>query len=238
MLTANQHSVRDTERLEVDSKQLSGLNANDIKTMIDVVYQLQHMDSDALGLQLLINVESLLEIRDSALGVFNRECGRCEYVIATMREEHLPDLNSITYSPVDSMPFLYFLDDDYIVIIGDHDRSEVSFLCLHSNRALLQERHKKIFMFILPHLLSGVSRLHLISKQFQESGLTTREQEVLQWIIKGKDNWTISKILGISERTIKFHTSNIYKKIGVSSKAEAICRHHSFMESLNSLSAA
>ncbi len=225
-------------RADVGRDQISDLTAQDIEIMIDVVYKLQNMDSDSLALQMLIKIEALLGIHDSALGVFNRDYNRHECVIATMPKEHIPDLGAISYSPVDALPFLYSLQNNCIVIVKDHDCPEMKFLCLYSTSEVLQARHKKIIRFILPHILTGISRLNLISNQFLESGLTTREQEVLQWIIKGKDNWTISKILEVSERTVKFHTSNIYKKIGVSSKAEAICKHHSFMESLNAGSAA
>ncbi len=224
--------------VDIGSEQLSELTSQDIETMIDVVYKLQHMDSDSLALQLLIKIETLLGIHDSALGVFNRECNRHEYVVSTMPKEHIPDIGAISYSTVDTLPFFYSLQDTCIVIVENRDRTEMNFLCLYSSRQALQERHKKIIKHIFPHIVLGISRLNHISSQFLESGLTTREQEVLQWIIKGKDNWTISKILGVSERTVKFHISNIYKKIGVSSKAEAICKHHSFMDSLHAGSAA
>ena len=43
--------------------------------------------------------------------------------------------------------------------------------------------------------------------------ITRREIEVLQWLHQGKSSWEISKILGLSERTVNFHVYNIMGKI-------------------------
>ena len=52
--------------------------------------------------------------------------------------------------------------------------------------------------------------------------LTTRELDVLAWAAEGKTAWEIGKILSISERTVKFHLSNIYRKLGVTTRAQAL----------------
>ena len=52
--------------------------------------------------------------------------------------------------------------------------------------------------------------------------LTNREQEVLQWTAKGKGCWEIGHIVGISERTVKFHLQNIYRKLNVVNRAQAV----------------
>ncbi len=49
-----------------------------------------------------------------------------------------------------------------------------------------------------------------------------REKEVLDLLIQGKSNKQIAMQLGVSNRTIEFHLSNVYSKLGVSSRAEAI----------------
>ena len=51
--------------------------------------------------------------------------------------------------------------------------------------------------------------------------LTSREQEVLLWSMKGKSNWDISKILNISEHGVDFHVRSILKKLEVNSKLTA-----------------
>ena len=52
--------------------------------------------------------------------------------------------------------------------------------------------------------------------------LTDREEEVLKMLAEGWTNLRMATALTVSERTIRFHLSNIYEKLGVSSRAEAI----------------
>jgi FixJ family two-component response regulator len=52
--------------------------------------------------------------------------------------------------------------------------------------------------------------------------LTSREKEVLQWIISGKLNKQIADALGTTEKTIKVHRSRVMQKTGVSSVAELV----------------
>jgi DNA-binding NarL/FixJ family response regulator len=53
-------------------------------------------------------------------------------------------------------------------------------------------------------------------------GLTERETEVLEMLSKGWTNTRIAHEMTVSERTVRFHLTNIYDKLGVSSRAEAI----------------
>jgi DNA-binding NarL/FixJ family response regulator len=52
--------------------------------------------------------------------------------------------------------------------------------------------------------------------------LTEREEEVLTMLAQGWTNTRIANEMTVSERTVRFHLSNIYDKLGVSSRAEAI----------------
>jgi len=51
--------------------------------------------------------------------------------------------------------------------------------------------------------------------------LSEREREILQLVSQGKSNKEIASDLFISVNTVKVHVSNIYQKIGVSSRTEA-----------------
>jgi len=55
-----------------------------------------------------------------------------------------------------------------------------------------------------------------------EMGLTERQMEVLRLLARGKSNVEIGRELGISERGVRYHLSNIYSKLGVSSRAGAM----------------
>ena len=52
-------------------------------------------------------------------------------------------------------------------------------------------------------------------------GLTPRELEVLRLLAAGETNKAIASQLVLSERTVDRHVSNIYAKLGVSSRAAA-----------------
>lgn len=52
-------------------------------------------------------------------------------------------------------------------------------------------------------------------------GLTPREAEVLALVARGASNRAVARTLGISEKTVARHLSNIYGKLGVSSRSAA-----------------
>jgi DNA-binding NarL/FixJ family response regulator len=52
--------------------------------------------------------------------------------------------------------------------------------------------------------------------------LTHREREVLSLIADGLPGKQIARALGISERTVKFHTGSILRKLGADNRAQAV----------------
>lgn len=50
--------------------------------------------------------------------------------------------------------------------------------------------------------------------------LSSREAEISRWVAKGKTNWEIGQILGISDKTVKTHLQNIFSKLQASSRAQ------------------
>lgn len=55
----------------------------------------------------------------------------------------------------------------------------------------------------------------------EESMLSTRELEVLRLVAAGSTNSEIARKLWVTEQTVKFHLSNIYRKLGVGNRTEA-----------------
>jgi len=51
-------------------------------------------------------------------------------------------------------------------------------------------------------------------------GLTPRELDIIGTIVDGCSNKDVGKTFSITERTVKHHLSNIYQKLGVSSRLE------------------
>ena len=58
-------------------------------------------------------------------------------------------------------------------------------------------------------------------KPLETLGLTEREAEVLLWVAQGKSNADIAIILGMAEKTVKRHLSNLFPKLGVESRNAA-----------------
>ncbi|HEY0516240.1 MAG TPA: response regulator transcription factor [Solirubrobacteraceae bacterium] len=56
----------------------------------------------------------------------------------------------------------------------------------------------------------------------QEHGLTDRETTILAAVAGGKTTKAISAELWVTEHTVKFHLTNIYRKLGVSNRSGAV----------------
>ena len=52
--------------------------------------------------------------------------------------------------------------------------------------------------------------------------LTAREREVLRLVAQGLPGKQIAGALGISERTVKFHTASLIRKLGADNRAQAV----------------
>ena len=52
--------------------------------------------------------------------------------------------------------------------------------------------------------------------------LTIRETQVLRLVAEGKGNKDIGDSLGISFRTVKVHMTNIFEKLGVNRRMDAV----------------
>lgn len=57
--------------------------------------------------------------------------------------------------------------------------------------------------------------------------LTPREHEVLDLVARGRNNPEIARILGVSGKTIRNHVSNLFTKLQVADRAQAIVRARS-----------
>lgn len=54
--------------------------------------------------------------------------------------------------------------------------------------------------------------------------LTPREHAVVALILAGKGNKEIANALGCSTKTIEFHATNIFRKVGVDSRLALACK--------------
>ena len=91
-----------------------------------------------------------------------------------------------------------------------------------------EPKHGRILEFVVPHLHAALTRLAIENKRAGRRApaprLTPKELEVLQLIYEGNSNKDISDALAISLMTVKNHTKNLYTKMQVKSRSEAIVK--------------
>ncbi|MBZ0331368.1 LuxR family transcriptional regulator [Halomonas sp. ANAO-440] len=62
------------------------------------------------------------------------------------------------------------------------------------------------------------------TKPLNGINFSEREKECLFWVSQGKTYWETAAILGITERTIKFHMNNMAKKLDVANAKQLIAK--------------
>jgi DNA-binding NarL/FixJ family response regulator len=55
----------------------------------------------------------------------------------------------------------------------------------------------------------------------RRNALTARERQILQLVAVGHPNSEVARSLWVTDQTVKFHLSNIYRKLGVANRTEA-----------------
>lgn len=100
--------------------------------------------------------------------------------------------------------------------LGDHETAQMHF---HAARAVFRE------LGAAPNLLE-LERLMATRSDGPSDALTDREREVLSFVASGETNRQIAATLGISEHTVARHLSNIFDKLGVTSRTAASAFAH------------
>jgi DNA-binding NarL/FixJ family response regulator len=72
-----------------------------------------------------------------------------------------------------------------------------------------------------PGAASGRRGLRAHAVATEDCPLTTRELEILQLVASGSTNGEIARRLWVTEQTVKFHLSNIYRKLEVGNRTQA-----------------
>jgi DNA-binding CsgD family transcriptional regulator len=90
------------------------------------------------------------------------------------------------------------------------------------------EREKAMLALARPH----VAELHTRrDRELRgEPNLTPRQWEVLRRVAKGASNTQIARSLGLSEATVRKHLENVFLRLGVQSRTEAVARVLAFLD--------
>lgn len=118
-------------------------------------------------------------------------------------------------------------------VMGD-DANIVAALSVGASGYLLKEQPAERISRQLSQLAEGIPALspsiaRRIMEHFRQTGpaanaeetLTAREKEVLALVSRGLRNVDVARQLAISENTVATHIKSIYRKLGISSRAEA-----------------
>ena len=100
-----------------------------------------------------------------------------------------------------------------------------TFFAFAGGEATEHARYVKFLDYLGQHLhlalLRSASKLPLSADKCVTT-LSPREVTILNWIKDGKTNWEIGQIVGVTERTVRFHIESIFGKLDVSSRTQAV----------------
>ncbi|TDR74400.1 response regulator transcription factor [Photobacterium lutimaris] len=110
--------------------------------------------------------------------------------------------------------------NNLIASFSSPNSSNNTVLTLDCSHNEASEVFSKIVKYLLPSFHEAIRRSpHILDEQ-----ISPREYDVLQWIKEGKSTWEISKILSISERTVKFHIKNLCHKLNATNRTHALAK--------------
>ncbi|KFD94439.1 bacterial regulatory s, luxR family protein [Vibrio cholerae] len=114
-----------------------------------------------------------------------------------------------------------------MLLAGQHFEKKAIFLTSFGNRHPSSDEIDTLYL-LTPHLYLASDSIAQQSQQLHLppplNPLTDREYELLPWLKLGKSNWEISRLLNISERTVKYHLQNIYRKLETHNRTHAIAK--------------
>lgn len=161
----------------------------------------------------------------------------CEDALANLEEDQpdivlmdieLPGMNGIT----GTAKIKKLLPECIVLIITVLEDSEKVFqsLCAGAGGYIIKNSNLDIIAQTIDEALAGGAPMSLsIAKmvvesfqQQQDTPLTERETEVLQSIAEGKSYSKIALDLFVSKETVRSHIKNIYRKLEVRNKADAL----------------
>ncbi|WP_028549029.1 response regulator [Paenibacillus sp. UNC451MF] len=132
-----------------------------------------------------------------------------------------------------------FVDEDYIIDAMANGASGYMLKDMDGDKMIDSIRDTVSGQFILPAAVASKLALHvnklLADQEYRKNlaptkldpvRLTEREKEIAELIIQGLNNREIAEALQIAEGTARNYISNLYGKLEVNDRAQAIIRLH------------
>jgi DNA-binding NarL/FixJ family response regulator len=160
---------------------------------------------------------------------------------ATFVEEHRPDLLTVELDPLPGEPDgLEVLrrgraavpELRAIVLSRHHDPADIDSALgagaaayvvktAHPDDVASAVRQAFEHSVFMPSGQSGDGAPAGPARLERPGNLTRRELEILKLVAEGHSNATLARMLWVTEQTVKFHLSNVYRKLGVTNRTEA-----------------
>lgn len=207
--------------------------------------------TDAAALRVVI-IEDLREIREGLAALINGTAGfKCvasygmmETALARISGDRpdviLTDLGLPGISGVEGIEHLRAIFPGIPIValtIYDNDQQIFNALCYGANGYLLKNTPPARLLDSLLEATQGGSpmspavatRVVRLFREFKppqaaDYRLTPQETELLRLLIEGHHKKTAAREMGISFHTVSFHLRNIYQKLQVHSKSEAVAK--------------
>lgn len=202
---------------------ISVLIADDHSLMREGLKQILELESDIKVIALSSNGEDVV-----------RDALKCKPNVILM------DINMPKMSGLDALRRLKDIGiDSKIIMLTIHDSREYLYetIRIGANGYVLKDADSDTLIKAIRDVYNGKSYIQpclseLLVKDFNSrdekskessliDSLTKREYEVLTLIAEGMNNREIAEKLFISEKTVKNHVSNIFKKINVADRVQA-----------------
>jgi DNA-binding NarL/FixJ family response regulator len=210
-----------------------------------------HPKTSASLLRVVI-IEDLREIRESLVALVNGTAGfacvasygMMETALARIEKDNpdivLTDLGLPGMSGIEGIERLRLIFPETPIIaltIYDNDKQIFSALCNGANGYLLKNTPPARLLESLQEAVEGgapmspaiAARVVKLFREFRPPEtaayrLTPQETELLKLLIEGHHKKTAAREMGISFHTVSFHLKNIYEKLQVHSKTEAVAK--------------
>lgn len=116
--------------------------------------------------------------------------------------------------------------------VVDLTGSQSSFFIFSRLEGKVGPEQAFLLKILTPHLHLALARAIANVQEYQayvgKTGkpLSERQSEILYWMHEGKTNWEIAKILNLTELNVKYHIDQIFSKLDVRSRVNAVAKAH------------
>lgn len=199
------------------------------------------------GIRTILDLEDDVEV----VGVARDGEEACELVARfhpslVIMDVQMPEMDGITalkrikaFAPETYVLMLStFLEDDYIVEGMANGASGYLLKDMDVDRMIAAIRDTVSGQFVLPSAvatrlavrLTRMTKEHALAPDRDKSvQLTDREKELAKLVLRGCNNREIAAAMYISEGTVRNYISNLYSKLGVEDRVQAIVRLQSLI---------